>query len=165
MEYLLFTFSGTSDLSDIHSQALSDNFILPIEGNIANYWGMNWTNAYEQINNVSVYNCTYEGDILIINGTKLNVIDSSTNLLCNITLLIKWNSISGSLDSVEINKIVEDNLFHVKSTISSKEDYQETKNIPQILLELSDPFLIFGIIASIAAVIVSTIILLKIRKK
>jgi hypothetical protein len=171
-DYLYFTIMDVNELSDFYGMALIGSFILPIEGNstfsfapLIFPWGLNWSRGYESVNNQAEYNCTYESNLLVINGTKMNVIDPSTNLLCNITLLIKWDNISGSLNSVEINKVIEDNLFQVKSTITSDDHYQETTKIPPILLELSDPFLIFGIIASIAAVILSTIILLKIRKE
>ncbi|MHA1799742.1 MAG: hypothetical protein ACTSVY_14940 [Candidatus Helarchaeota archaeon] len=90
-EYNLFIFNDKDDLGSIFNYAYIAELVLATEGNKTALWGVNWTFAYESLNNdaaTAAYNATYQGNNMVINCTKNNVLDLVNGLYYNITKTI-----------------------------------------------------------------------------
>ncbi|MFX1297926.1 MAG: hypothetical protein ACFFD2_24145, partial [Promethearchaeota archaeon] len=127
-------------------------------------WGLNWSRAYTQINSQPNYNCHYEGNLLVINCTKYDLVDLSNGLSYNLTKTIIWDNTTGFLESLEIIRTYEKGLYQVTSGLSSQSSYTPPDSTA-LGIDLDDIFWIVAISVCGAAAALSFFVYYKITKR
>ena len=117
------------NLNSFFNLGVSGKFVLPVRNGSTFFiawnfpWGDNWTICCQEINSDPNYNCSWSGNLLIVNCTKNNVLDPNLNMHFNLTKRIVWDNSTGFLVSLSMKKFYENKFCTITTTITSSYSY------------------------------------------